>query len=134
MIGMKRRRRRRLGLTPLIDVIFLLLLFFMLSSTFLRFADVEVAAARASSTPGAAPSVTTLVKLRGDGTLALAGRTLTLAALPEALDALKAANTSRLILTAERGASVQALVDVLAVLERGPVPIVLAGPPAGGAR
>ena len=32
-------RRRRLPLTPLIDVIFLLLLFFMLSSTFTRFSD-----------------------------------------------------------------------------------------------
>ena len=34
--------RRRLGLTPLIDVIFLLLLFFMLSSTFSRFSDLSL--------------------------------------------------------------------------------------------
>ena len=39
------RQRRRLSLTSLIDVIFLLLLFFMLSSTFSKFAEVELAAA-----------------------------------------------------------------------------------------
>ncbi len=42
--------RRRISLTPLIDVIFLLLMFFMLSSTFARFADLDVA--RQSATPG----------------------------------------------------------------------------------
>ncbi|WP_299681076.1 biopolymer transporter ExbD [uncultured Roseobacter sp.] len=39
------RGRRRLSMTSLVDVIFLLLLFFMLSSTFSRFAEVELAAA-----------------------------------------------------------------------------------------
>lgn len=37
------RRRKRVALTPLVDVIFLLILFFMLSSTFSRFAEVELA-------------------------------------------------------------------------------------------
>lgn len=36
------RRRRNLGLTPLIDVVFLLLIFFMLATTFLDTARVEV--------------------------------------------------------------------------------------------
>jgi len=40
------RRGRRLSLTSLIDVIFLLLLFFMLSSTFTRFAEVEIKTAQ----------------------------------------------------------------------------------------
>lgn len=40
-------RRRRMSMTSLIDVIFLLLLFFMLSSTFSRFAEIEIAAAGA---------------------------------------------------------------------------------------
>lgn len=37
-------RARRLSLTSLIDVIFLLLLFFMLTSTFTRFSTVELSA------------------------------------------------------------------------------------------
>ncbi|MBL4725342.1 MAG: biopolymer transporter ExbD [Rhizobiaceae bacterium] len=36
------RRGRRLSLTSLIDVIFLLLLFFMLSSTFTKYSEVEI--------------------------------------------------------------------------------------------
>ena len=35
-------RRQKLSLTPLIDVIFLLLLFFMLSSTFSRFGELKM--------------------------------------------------------------------------------------------
>ncbi|UUP15978.1 biopolymer transporter ExbD [Nitratireductor thuwali] len=42
-------RKRPLSLTPLIDVIFLLLLFFMLSSTFTRFAEVEISGGRAGN-------------------------------------------------------------------------------------
>lgn len=38
-----RLKRRPLSMTPLIDIIFLLLLFFMLSSTFTRFAEIPLA-------------------------------------------------------------------------------------------
>ena len=38
-------RRRTLSITSLIDVIFLLLLFFMLASTFSKFSEVDIAAA-----------------------------------------------------------------------------------------
>ncbi len=52
---LERRQRRmlRLGLTPLIDVVFLLLLFFMLSSTFLTLEQIEVGARPSgAATPG----------------------------------------------------------------------------------
>jgi biopolymer transport protein ExbD len=58
------RRRRPLSLTSLIDVIFLLLLFFMLSSTFTRFATVDVAGGRASAAGGQPPDV--LIRLDGE--------------------------------------------------------------------
>ncbi|MEL6687415.1 MAG: biopolymer transporter ExbD [Pseudomonadota bacterium] len=41
--------RRRASITSLIDVIFLLLLFFMLASTFSKFSDVEVSVAQSST-------------------------------------------------------------------------------------
>ncbi len=51
-------RRRAISLTSLIDVIFLLLLFFMLSSTFTRFAEMEVSGGAASaSAAGARPDI-----------------------------------------------------------------------------
>lgn len=59
------RRRQRLSLTSLIDVIFLLLLFFMLSSTFTRFAEVELSGGRAASGATGQPDI--LVRLDEDG-------------------------------------------------------------------
>ncbi len=59
------KRKRRLSMTSLIDVIFLLLLFFMLSSTFTRFAEIDIAAGRGGQTPtAAAPDV--FIRLDGE--------------------------------------------------------------------
>lgn len=59
------RRRRPLSLTSLIDVIFLLLLFFMLSSTFTRFATVDVTGGAASASAGGKPP-DVLIRLNGE--------------------------------------------------------------------
>lgn len=76
------RRRRRLSLTSLIDVIFLLLLFFMLTSTFSRFAEVELSAAA----PAGAPSETPPVFLRlSPEAVNVNGETVDLRALDTAL-------------------------------------------------
>lgn len=50
-------RRRPLSLTSLIDIIFLLLLFFMLSSTFTRFGEVAITGGRATISAGNPPDV-----------------------------------------------------------------------------
>ena len=44
-VKLQEQRRRRLSMTSLIDVIFLLLLFFMLTSTFSKYGEVELMAA-----------------------------------------------------------------------------------------
>ncbi|MEC9310793.1 MAG: biopolymer transporter ExbD, partial [Pseudomonadota bacterium] len=44
-VKLQGQRRRRLSMTSLIDVIFLLLLFFMLTSTFSKYGEVELMAA-----------------------------------------------------------------------------------------
>ncbi len=59
------RRRRPLSLTSLIDVIFLLLLFFMLSSTFTRFGEVSITGGRATQAGGEAPDI--IVRLSDAG-------------------------------------------------------------------
>lgn len=59
------RRRRPLSLTSLIDVIFLLLLFFMLSSTFTRFGEVTITGGRATASAGKPPDI--IIRLTGDG-------------------------------------------------------------------
>jgi biopolymer transport protein ExbD len=49
------RKQKPISLTPLVDVIFLLLLFFMLSSTFSAFGQVELGAPAGGGGNGVAP-------------------------------------------------------------------------------
>lgn len=108
------RLRRPLSMTSLIDVIFLLLMFFMLATTFTRTTELPLAT-------GGAGAVTTdarpmLVRLSEDG-LSLNGRALGAEALPEAL----AGQTSpRLLVALAPGVSSQRLADLLATLRRVP--------------
>jgi biopolymer transport protein ExbD len=106
-------RRRKLSLTSLIDVIFLLLLFFMLSSTFSQFSEVELATAgqgRASSSD----TRPIFVQLRVDS-LRLNAREVPLDGLAEALAALMEGEARALVST---GADVtaQRLTDLLMAL------------------
>lgn len=58
-------RAQRIPLTPLVDVIFLLLLFFMLSSTFVRYGQVQFVHGSAGGTSMQKPDV--LIVVTGDG-------------------------------------------------------------------
>tara|TARA_B100000678_G_scaffold154917_1_gene129489 strand:+ start:365 stop:763 length:399 start_codon:yes stop_codon:yes gene_type:complete len=62
------RRRKRMTITSLIDVIFLLLLFFMLASTFSKFSEVDIELATsgsALSSPSDRPSSELVIKATG---------------------------------------------------------------------
>ncbi|MEL7099715.1 MAG: biopolymer transporter ExbD [Pseudomonadota bacterium] len=109
-----RRRARRLSMTSLIDVIFLLLLFFMLSSTFSRFAEVELHSA--GTGPAAAPAPETLLFLR----LTPGGATLNgQAARPDEI-ALRVQDPAEatLLISVTEGVTAQALTDVLVAVSR----------------
>ncbi len=74
------RRRRGLSLAPLIDVTFILLIFFMLVTQFSRFAPVDVALGAITpdplakaERPGAGPMRKVLLLLRADGAFELDG-------------------------------------------------------------
>ncbi|QYK43404.1 MAG: biopolymer transporter ExbD [Paracoccaceae bacterium] len=101
-------------MTSLIDVIFLLLLFFMLSSTFTRFADLPLTAAAG----GAAAAGETPVFLR------LTGDTITLDTAPVDLAGLAGVMAARMpapvILAPAPEVTAQRLVDVLAALREVP--------------
>ncbi|SLN46379.1 Biopolymer transport protein ExbD/TolR [Falsiruegeria litorea R37] len=106
-----KRRRKRLSMTSLIDVIFLLLLFFMLTSTFSRYSEVELTGG-APSAPSQAERVTRFVKLDGDRLL-VDGQDTAFEAIAERL----ATNTEQmLVLAFSDRTSSQQLIDVLAVL------------------
>ena len=107
--------RRRMSLTSLIDVIFLLLLFFMLTATFSRFGDVEL------TTGGGAAGTAEIsrlvfVQLREDG-VTLNGQTIALERLGAELAALNAdGRTDAIILSVRADATAQQLVDVIGIV------------------
>ena len=83
-------RRRSISLTPLIDVVFILLMFFMLTSTFTRWKAVDLRLPTAGA--DATPKKPQTLLLHTDGSLSLRGRRFQLsdpnaeAALSTALD------------------------------------------------
>ena len=105
-------RRRRASLTPLIDVIFLLLLFFMLSSTFSKFGEIELTGATASGV--AEQPAPIYLRLRGDE-IAVNGTPVTLETLGAALQAQAASGSNLVLVAMDDAISSQHFVDVYAV-------------------
>ena len=117
-------------MTSLIDVIFLLLLFFMLSSTFSKFAEVELTAAGSSaraSDAGQEPPL--FLRLMPDA-ISLNGHDLTLETLAATLTEQADTDTPRPVLVAMTGeVTSQRLTDVLMALRSvaGIAPTILGG-------
>lgn len=79
-------RRRQISLTPLIDVVFILLLFFMLTSSFVQWRSMELHVSASASTSNETPEKPWLADLLADGTLVLEGTAYT----PDQNEALSA--------------------------------------------
>jgi len=106
-------------MTSLIDVIFLLLLFFMLSSTFSRFADVELGASGGAG-PVAADTASAFIKL-SNGRISLNGAALAVEDLAGELARQQSVNgIAALILSVDDTASSQQLVDLLLIVRKLP--------------
>lgn len=101
--------RRRMAMTPLIDVIFLLLLFFMLTSTFSRFAEIELSNATGGNATSGEATNRVFVQL-GPERLALNGAPITLDALVAQVEA------GQVLVSLDPGTSAQRLVDLLVPL------------------
>lgn len=69
------KAKSRLSLTPVIDVVFLLLMFFMLATTFTKFAHVDVAVGgRASSAAQNQDTPLILLSIMGQGLFSINGQ------------------------------------------------------------
>jgi len=113
----RRPRRNPIGLTPLIDVVFILLLFFMLASSLTRLHALPVRVGGEVADAGASADVERdLLRLRifADGSLDLDGTPLTLAELRSALSSrLQDRTDARLELLPADDVALQRLLLVL---------------------
>ncbi|MGA1561542.1 MAG: ExbD/TolR family protein [Gammaproteobacteria bacterium] len=110
------RPRRWLSLTPLIDIVFLLLVFFMLATQFAREQALPLdVPGRAVASSDASLSGALLVRVRATGEVDIAGQGVTLDQLQQRVSALVSARGEehRVILRSEQGLDLQRLVQVL---------------------
>jgi biopolymer transport protein ExbD len=103
-------RRSLIGLTPLVDVVFILLVFFMLASSFLDWRTIELNVPAAGAAAGGEALV---VEVSTDG-LMVAGEPVTLDQIAARLgDAVASGLDRQVVLRPVGGASLQRLVLVL---------------------
>ena len=106
------RRRRLISLTPLIDVVFILLLFFMLASSYLDWRTIHLNAP-ASAAAGSTAEAALLVEIR-DGGLRLSGEAVTRNDLAMRLaERIERKPDQRVLVRPEDGVSLQDAVTVL---------------------
>lgn len=95
------RRKAGIDVTSLIDVVFLLLIFFVVTSTFLERPGIDLTLPEAGSAPVAAREELT-VRLGSDGTTWVGGTAVDPAALADSLAArLEREGTDRVVLEAD---------------------------------
>ncbi len=111
------KRRKPLSLTSLIDVIFLLLLFFMLTSTFTRFARVEISGGPASTSAGGKPP-DVLIRIDDPAGWRINGHALTEEAAIAELARLKDAGAETAVLLVRGELTSQQLVEAVEAIRR----------------
>lgn len=112
------RRQALVSLTPLIDVVFILLVFFMLASNLLDWRELEVATpAAARSAPALEGAM--LVELRADGSVRLGGGTVSMDILEQRVaERIARKPDQRLVVKPQAGVALQTTIDVLEQLSR----------------
>lgn len=107
---------RRISLTPLIDIVFILLLFFILESNFLRFGELLFNNPR-SEEAGAAPLQAIELQVFANGRIWLEGRSLDTASLDSFLTGSAHDGETPVFVSAEDDLPLQTLVRVVDVLQ-----------------
>jgi biopolymer transport protein ExbD len=117
----RRRRALELAITPLIDIVFLLLIFFMLTSRFVMQEGIEVQLPMTEKTHTVPSEGVKVIYVRSDGSLVFEGAKWTLSGFGNYLSGPgKALVTSPFEVRSDRQASIQSIVSLLETLrERG---------------
>ena len=111
------RKKSLVNLTPLIDVVFILLIFFMLASNFVRWHTIELAVGEASEVE-IDPLALSIVSIAKDSSYMLNKQTMPLNEIMSALHNKISKDSSHpIVVQPEQGANVQAMVDLLNLLK-----------------
>ncbi|MDA1091624.1 MAG: biopolymer transporter ExbD [Proteobacteria bacterium] len=116
--GRQQPTGRLISLTPLIDVVFILLVFFMLASSFLDWRAIDLSV---SSGAGAAASSqrAILISLRSDGSIAVGATPVATQSLQSVIAAkLKGNRAQRIVIRSDPGVQLQRAVDTLDLVRR----------------
>ena len=114
------KRSGRLSLTPLIDCVFILLVFFMLQTNFLRPRAIEFSQS-ASSSQINTDTPLIAIELRLDGSLWLNGAGSSLEGLKTYAESLSEPSQSRVMLAVDPKVKLQSAVDIMDMLNESQI-------------
>lgn len=107
-----KKKSLNLSLTPLIDVVFLLLIFFMLASTFSRFSSLPLSVNSGQSQNNSSKKFI-LVRVDKEGLVEINGQKVSIKNLITKIDELVVEDDMKLFVKVLEGATVQHMVSVL---------------------
>lgn len=111
------RRNRRLSLTPLIDCVFILLVFFMLQTNFFRPHTIDFAKAAGAS--GAVSDTETVsVEIHDNGAIWLNGAASDIVSLQNYAAGITSPDNTRVVLGVDPGVELQRAVDIMDLFNR----------------
>lgn len=113
--------RRRIGLTPLIDVVFLLLMFFMLASTFGSYFDLSLKSAAGPARQPVSDRPPVLIRLHSEGRIDVNAEPVDMEELRQYLLTNEGRFSKNAVVQVRDGARTQDVVNLLAALRRADV-------------
>lgn len=114
LLPVRSRKRALIGLTPLIDVVFILLLFFLLASSFLDWRTIRLSTPATLGTTASAASGAVLIRLAANGAIDFNGKPIAIEELRENLEGVLGSRSDQKILVRPaRGVPLQPVVNVL---------------------
>jgi biopolymer transport protein ExbD len=114
----RKRSSAKLSLTPLIDVVFILLIFFMLESDFLRPYVMELAQQGGGSRDATTDNAPILIELHDDESIWMNKGEQSMATIENAIFELNPSSDSPVVLASDPGVPLQRAVSIIDILQR----------------
>ena len=111
------RRNKRLSLTPLIDCVFILLVFFMLQTNFFRPHTIDFAKA-AGASGAVSDTEAVLVEIHDNGAIWLNGAATDIESLQNFAAGIISPDSTRVVLGVDPGVVLQRAVDIMDLFNR----------------